>query len=75
MSQDLLDWGAYVMKRSKDDIAVQYQDYPRYQDYCGICQMFVPPSGCTAVHGPVIGKGHCFLFKKKAVKQQLKYGE
>jgi hypothetical protein len=69
MSQDLFDWGGYVMKRSKDDIAVQYQDYPRYAQCCDRCTMFVAPSSCTAVQGPIIGKGHCFLFKAKNVER------
>ena len=60
------------MKRNKDDYAVQYMDHPRGNEQCDRCTMFRPPCECTAINGPVIGLGHCFLFKAKYGKQHEK---
>ena len=60
----MIDW-LKNMKRNPNDVGVQYVNYPRGEQCCDRCNMYRPPSSCTAIKSSIIAKGHCFLFEPK----------
>jgi hypothetical protein len=51
------------MKRNPNDAGVQYVDYPHGEEQCSRCSMFIAPTTCTEILGPVRYGGWCKLFK------------
>ena len=48
---------ALAAKMSK--AAAAYQNSPKGSQSCANCKLFVPPSSCTLVEGPISPKGWC----------------
>jgi High potential iron-sulfur protein len=48
---------ALAAKMSK--AAAAYQNSPKGSQTCANCKLFVPPSSCTIVEGPISPKGWC----------------
>jgi hypothetical protein len=47
-------WAAKMSKAS-----VGYQSHPKGSQNCANCKLFVPPSSCTLVEGPISPQGWC----------------
>lgn len=45
--------------------SVAYQDTPKGDQECDNCRLFVPPTECKSVQGPVAAKGWCKIWGKK----------
>ncbi|HEY2446900.1 MAG TPA: hypothetical protein VGI20_14285 [Rhizomicrobium sp.] len=43
-----------------------YQDQPKGEQHCGICNHFVAPGSCNVVMGTVAPNGWCKLFAPKS---------
>ena len=52
-------------KPTKDKHQAAYQAAPRGSQRCGICSMFVKPSGCTLVKGNISPMGWCKYYERK----------
>ncbi|MGB9014029.1 MAG: high potential iron sulfur protein [Methylovirgula sp.] len=53
---------AQVKMSQKDAL---YQDHPKGDQSCNVCQHFQPPSSCQVVQGTISPQGWCQLFVKK----------
>jgi hypothetical protein len=42
-----------------------YQDTPKGDDHCEVCNNFQAPNGCKFVQGAISPKGWCQLFSRK----------
>jgi hypothetical protein len=45
---------------------VQYQDKPKGDQHCDLCQHFVAPGSCKLVDGPIKPGGWCVAFAPKS---------
>lgn len=54
---------ALAAKMSK--ASVGYQNNPKGSQSCANCKLFVPPSSCTLVEGPISPHGWCRLWVKR----------
>ena len=43
----------------------QYEDTPKGDDYCEVCNYFQPPKACKVVQGEISPNGWCQLFSRK----------
>jgi len=53
----LTNRSALAAKMSQASAA--YQNSPKGSENCGNCKLFVPPSSCTLVEGPISPQGWC----------------
>jgi hypothetical protein len=53
----------FAAKMSKASVA--YQHSPKGSQSCANCKLFVPPSSCTLVEGPISPRGWCKLWVGK----------
>jgi hypothetical protein len=53
------------IKRSKKDGRVKYRDYPKEDERCGLCRMFISPNECSAVAGAISKNGWCRLWEAR----------
>jgi hypothetical protein len=53
----LTSHSAFAAKMSQASAA--YQNSPKGDQSCANCKLFVPPSSCTLVEGPISAKGWC----------------
>jgi len=54
---------AWATKMSKSSVG--YQGSPKGSQKCSNCALFVPPSSCKSVEGPVSANGWCKIWVKK----------
>ncbi|MDD5328923.1 MAG: hypothetical protein PHX38_02885 [Sulfuricella sp.] len=57
--------GGKVKKVSKAQ--AKYQEKPKGQQQCAVCNNFVPPNSCNLVEGKISPSGWCTLFTPKPV--------
>lgn len=63
----ILALSSIVAEAKITQAAVGYQDSPKDDKQCGLCNFFLSPNGCKLVDGEISATGYCKLWVKKAV--------